>query len=174
MKTTFSIHYNTVWGESLSLVLQDKKYPMTWNEGGLWTVTLNASAAALKDYFYVVMRDGLIARSEWEHHSAAPAPAINDHWNDCPLPGCPFVRKHSAAEFDRPGFRGAGTAIPVFSLRSEDDFGIGDFRDLRPLTDWAAATGQSIIQLLPVGDTTRRGEWKDSYPYSPISSFAQS
>ena len=172
MKTTFSIHYNTVWGESLSLVLQDKKYPMTWNEGGLWTVTLNASAAALKDYYYVVLRDALIARSEWEHHSASPAPAIDDHWNDCPLPGCPFVRKHSAAEFDRPGFRGAGTAIPVFSLRSEDDFGIGDFRDLRALTDWAAATGQSIIQLLPVGDTTRRGEWKDSYPYSPISSFA--
>ncbi len=172
MKTTFSIHYQTQWGESLCVVLQDKKHPMEWHDGAVWTVTLNVSAAALKDYYYIVMRDGVIARSEWEHHSAAAAPVIEDHWHDCPFEGCPFVRRHTAGIFDRPGFRGAGTAVPVFSLRGEGDFGIGDFRDLRPLVDWAAATGQCIIQLLPVGDTTRRGEWKDSYPYSPISSFA--
>ena len=172
MKTTFSIHYLTQWGESLCVVLQDKKHPMEWQDGGLWTVSVKTSAAALKDYYYVVMRDGLIVRSEWSHHSAAPAPEIADSWIDCPVEGCPFVRGHSAKIFDRPGFRGAGTAVPVFALRGEGDFGIGDFRDLRPLVDWAAATGQCIIQLLPVGDTTRRGEWKDSYPYSPISSFA--
>ncbi len=172
MKTTFSIHYQTQWGESLCVVLQDKKHPMEWHDGAVWTATINVSAAALKDYYYIVMRDGVIARSEWEHHSAAAVPVIEDHWHDCPFEGCPFVRRHTAGIFDRPGFRGAGTAVPVFSLRGEGDFGIGDFRDLRPLVDWAAATGQCIIQLLPVGDTTRRGEWKDSYPYSPISSFA--
>ena len=172
MKTTFSIHYNTAWGESICLILKDKKYPMNWSGEGLWTVSAPTSAAALKDYWYVVTKDGLTIRSEWEHHSTKPASEIRDSWNDCPIPGCPFVRKHSAGIFDRPGFKGAGTAVPVFGLRSEDDFGIGDFRDLRPLVDWAAATGQCIIQLLPVGDTTRKGEWKDSYPYSPISSFA--
>ena len=172
MKTTFRIHYNTVWGESLSLVLQDVKHPMSWSGGGLWTVTVNAPAAALKEYYYVVMRDGVISRSEWDHHSASPASVIEDNWHDCPIPGCPFVRKHTAELFDRPGFRGAGVAVPVFSLRSDSDFGVGEFRDLRPLVDWAAATGQCIIQLLPVNDTTRKGEWKDSYPYSPISSFA--
>ncbi|MCH5173059.1 MAG: 4-alpha-glucanotransferase [Bacteroidales bacterium] len=172
MKTTFNIHYGTSWGESLSIVLKDKKYPMAWHDGGLWSVTVNVSSAALKDYWYVVIRDGVIVRSEWEHHSGTPAAVINDSWNDCPVPGCPFVRRHAAGLFDEPGFRGAGTAVPVFSLRSSEDFGIGDFRDLRPLVDWAAATGQSIIQLLPVGDTTRKGEWTDSYPYSPVSSFA--
>ena len=172
MKTTFKIHYLTQWGESLSVVLQDKKYPMEWHEGAVWTVTANVPAAALKDYWYVVMRDGVISRSEWSHHSSASAAVIEDVWHDCPIEGCPFVRKHTAELFDRPGFKGAGVAVPVFSLRSADDFGIGDFRDLRPLTDWAAATGLSIIQLLPVSDTTRKGQWKDSYPYSPISSFA--
>ena len=172
MKTTFSIHYDTNWGESLSLVLQDVKHPMEWCGNGIWKVSVNAPAAALKDYFYVVMRDGLIIRSEWEHHSATSSPVIEDHWNDCTIPGCRFVRKHHAELFDRPGFRGAGTAIPVFALRSKDDFGIGDFRDLRPIVDWAASTGQCLLQLLPVNDTTRKGEWKDSYPYSPISSFA--
>lgn len=172
MKTTFRIHYRTQWGESLCVVLQDKKYPLQWNEGAVWSATVNTSAAALQDYWYVVVRDGLTVRSEWSHHSSPSAPVIEDKWNDCPVPGCPFVRKHTAEIFDRPGFRGAGTAVPVFSLRGEGDFGIGDFRDLRAITDWAAATGQCIIQLLPVSDTTRKGQWKDSYPYSPISSFA--
>lgn len=173
MQVKFKIEYRTVWGESLALVLNDRKYPMEWGEGGVWSVVVkNCTAAALKDYTYVVMREGLIWRTEWKHHSSKMAREIEDSWIDCPIPGCPFPREHQAPKFDRPGFRGAGTAIPVFSLRTESDFGIGEFKDLRPLVDWAAATGQCIIQLLPVNDTTRKGEWKDSYPYSPISSFA--
>ena len=40
----------------------------------------------------------------------------------------------------QPNWRGAGTAIPVFSLRSADDFGVGDFYDLFKMVDWAALT----------------------------------
>ena len=177
MKVTFSIEYLTRWGESLSVVINDKKHPMHWCEGGIWTISLDkCTASSLKDYTYVVMEDGLVRRTEWIHHSVkAPSRQktldIRDSWNDVPA-GCPFPRAHQAAMFDRPGFKGAGTAIPVFSLRTAADFGIGEFRDLRPLVDWAAGTGQCIIQLLPVNDTTRKGEWEDSYPYSPVSSFA--
>ena len=69
-------------------------------------------------------------------------------------------------------WKGAGTAIPVFSLRSEDDFGVGEFYDLKKMVDWAAATGQSILQLLPINDTTMLHTWEDSYPYNPNSTFA--
>lgn len=69
-------------------------------------------------------------------------------------------------------WKGAGTAIPVFSLRSDADFGVGDFYDLFKIVDWAKATGQKIIQLLPINDTTMLHTWEDSYPYSAISSFA--
>ena len=166
----------TEWGESLAVVLGGRKYPMAWQDGGIWSVSIpDCPAEALKDYTYVVLRDGLVWRTEWQHHHRSRIPAghrCDDAWIDCPIAGCPFPRAHQADLFDRPGFRGAGTAVPVFSLRTADDFGIGDFRDLRPLVDWAVATGQCIIQLLPVNDTTRRGEWEDSYPYSPISSFA--
>ncbi|MBO5545155.1 MAG: 4-alpha-glucanotransferase [Bacteroidales bacterium] len=173
MTVTFKIQYQTAWGESLALVLQDKKHPMQWGEGAVWSVTVkDCPAAALKDYTYVVMRDGLIVRTEWSHHSSKSAREITDAWIDCPIPGCPFPRAHQAEKFDRPGFRGAGTAVPVFSLRTPADFGIGEFRDLRPLVDWAAATHQCVIQLLPVNDTTRKGGWQDSYPYSPVSTFA--
>ncbi len=69
-------------------------------------------------------------------------------------------------------WRGAGVAIPVFSLRSESSFGIGEFTDLKPLADWCANTGLRLIQILPVNDTTSTHTWTDSYPYSAISAFA--
>lgn len=69
-------------------------------------------------------------------------------------------------------WRGAGTAIPVFSLRSDADFGVGDFYDLKVMIDWAAATGQTFIQILPINDTTMTGTWTDSYPYNANSTFA--
>ena len=69
-------------------------------------------------------------------------------------------------------WKGAGTAIPVFSLRSEDDFGVGEFLDLKKMVDWAASTGQCVLQLLPVHDTTMYGTKEDSYPYNANSTFA--
>ncbi|MCQ2182774.1 MAG: 4-alpha-glucanotransferase [Bacteroidales bacterium] len=174
MKVKFMIEYRTKFGEDLAIVLQDKKYPLSWGNGDIWSATIDTTAAALKDYTYVLMWDGLIVRTEWTHHSASAknGAVIRDKWLECPVPGCPFPRKHQADIFDRPGFRGAGTAVPIFSLRGKDDFGIGEFRDLRPLVDFVSESGQCIIQLLPVNDTTRCGEWQDSYPYSPVSTFA--
>ncbi len=69
-------------------------------------------------------------------------------------------------------WKGAGTAIPVFSIRTEDDFGVGDFEDIKQMVDWCAETGQKVLQLLPVNDTTKSYTWVDSYPYSANSSFA--
>lgn len=69
-------------------------------------------------------------------------------------------------------WRGAGTAIPVFSLRSNEDFGVGDFYDLKKMVDWAHATGQTFLQILPINDTTMTGTWTDSYPYNANSTFA--
>ncbi len=71
-----------------------------------------------------------------------------------------------------PAWRGAGVAIPVFSIRSKSDFGVGDFYDVKDMVDWAVATGQSFIQLLPVNDTTMTHTWTDSYPYNANSTFA--
>jgi 4-alpha-glucanotransferase len=69
-------------------------------------------------------------------------------------------------------WKGAGVAIPVFSLRSKNSFGVGEFTDLRLLVDWAKATGLKLIQILPVNDTTATHSWTDSYPYAAISAFA--
>ena len=71
-----------------------------------------------------------------------------------------------------PHWKGAGTVIPVFSLRSEQSFGIGDMRDLRLLIDWIKQTNQCLIQILPINDTASTQTWTDSYPYSAISMYA--
>lgn len=71
-----------------------------------------------------------------------------------------------------PGTRIAGCAIPVFSLRSQSGFGVGDFGDLKAMVNWVAQTGQKILQILPINDTTSSGTWVDSYPYSAISIYA--
>lgn len=68
--------------------------------------------------------------------------------------------------------RSAGTLVPVFSLRSRDSFGVGDFGDLRKMIDWVAKTGQRLLQILPINDTTTTHTWTDSYPYNSISIFA--
>jgi 4-alpha-glucanotransferase len=69
-------------------------------------------------------------------------------------------------------WKGAGVAIPVFSLRSEASFGVGEFSDLRRLADWGAQVGLKLIQILPINDTSATHTWIDSYPYAAISAFA--
>ena len=69
-------------------------------------------------------------------------------------------------------WKGAGVAIPVFSLRSNNGLGVGEFADIKLLVDWAKKVGLKKIQLLPINDTTATHSWKDSYPYAAISAFA--
>ncbi len=76
------------------------------------------------------------------------------------------------ARLPQPNWRGAGIAIPVFSLRTARSFGVGEFTDLQALADWAKSVGLKLLQLLPVNDTSATGTWMDSYPYAAISAFA--
>ncbi|KAM7524384.1 hypothetical protein LguiA_014286 [Lonicera macranthoides] len=69
-------------------------------------------------------------------------------------------------------WRGAGVAIPMFSIRSEADLGVGEFLDLKLLVDWAVDSGFHLVQLLPINDTSVNKMWWDSYPYSSLSVFA--
>ncbi|MDR0612959.1 MAG: 4-alpha-glucanotransferase [Dysgonamonadaceae bacterium] len=80
----------------------------------------------------------------------------------------------SGLQFRDEGFewKCAGTVVPVFSLRSEHSFGIGDFADLKAFVDWLSLTSQKILQILPVNDTTQTHTYLDSYPYSAISIYA--
>jgi len=69
-------------------------------------------------------------------------------------------------------WRGTGIAVPVFSLRSDNGLGVGEFNDIKLLVDWAKSVSIKMIQLLPVNDTTSTHTKADSYPYAAISAFA--
>ncbi|MEE6128930.1 4-alpha-glucanotransferase [Chryseobacterium arthrosphaerae] len=69
-------------------------------------------------------------------------------------------------------YHDAGVAVPVFSLRSEDGFGVGEFADIKKLADWTKETHLGIIQILPINDTTANYSWTDSYPYAAVSVYA--
>ncbi|HTV61254.1 MAG TPA: 4-alpha-glucanotransferase [Verrucomicrobiae bacterium] len=92
--------------------------------------------------------------------------------NDSVAPGKHTLVADGFVRLPANTWRGAGVAIPVFSLRSEHSFGVGEFLDLKPLADWARDTGLKLIQVLPVNDTTATHTSADSYPYAAISAFA--
>ncbi len=117
------------------------------------------------EYKFVLIDTATGSIAEWEE-------GWNRHSGDIsPMQGT--VRTiASPARFNLPRWRGAGVAIPVFSLRTERSFGIGEFADLKKMVDWAVVTGMKIIQLLPINDTTMSGTWQNSYPYNANSTFA--
>ena len=82
------------------------------------------------------------------------------------------VYELSQAYFPVYPWKGAGTVIPVFSLRSEGSFGVGDFGDLKMMIDWCDKTKQRVLQILPINDTNITHTWQDSYPYNSISIYA--
>lgn len=75
-------------------------------------------------------------------------------------------------ENHKEGWKGAGVAVPVFSLKSKYGFGIGEFLDLKLLADWCHKVGLKMIQILPINDTRTDDSWDNSYPYKAISTKA--
>jgi 4-alpha-glucanotransferase len=72
------------------------------------------------------------------------------------------------AHWKRIGWRAHhGICVPLFSLRSKNSAGIGEFLDLIPLISWCKDNGFDTLQLLPINDTEN-----DPSPYNPISSCA--
>ena len=129
----------------------------------VWTLALNVTDAF--EYKLLVADKDTLAPVAWEDSD-------NRWFTEIPAEGAFVVKADFQLRFSGRNWKGAGTAIPVFALRSADDFGVGEFYDLKKMVDWAASTGQSFLQLLPINDTTMLHTWEDSYPYNPNSTFA--
>lgn len=76
------------------------------------------------------------------------------------------------ARFSDDLWRGAGIALPVFSLRTNNSEGVGEFTDIPVMIDWMASVGFKVFQVLPVNDTVASHTWWDSYPYAAVSVHA--
>ncbi len=120
------------------------------------------------EYKFLVLDAATGALVGWEDHDNRVLDidcdlSVSDRYMaiDCGAPSMPL-----------PKWRGAGVAIPLFSIRAEADFGVGDFNGLMRMVDWCAETGMDFLQLLPINDTTMTGSWRDSYPYNANSTYA--
>ena len=132
-----------------------------------WTVTPNAASLEFPlEYKFVACNADTKEVEEWEAHNNRLLCI------DGMKKGEIYLTPESEVRFTSSARKVAGTAIPVFSLRSEGSFGVGDFGDLKKLIDWAVSTHQQAIQILPINDTTITNTWMDSYPYNSISIYA--
>lgn len=128
-----------------------------------------------------IMRDDFKKGIQYKYVLTDPLDPKKSVWEEGPnrwlqadglSPTASVVRQDDMPAIKLKRWRGAGVVVPVFSLRSEESWGTGDFGDLRHFIHWAADTGLKAVQLLPINDTTRNGTWRDSYPYNGISVFA--
>ena len=145
----------------------DKALPMTMHNYCEWAVDINASLlqdVSIEFKTVILNESGQVMMWECGCNRIITLPEIKN--------GETVVYGLDQAFFEMWNRRLAGTLVPVFSLRSKTSAGIGDFGDLMMMIDLMAKTGQRVLQLLPINDTTITHTWTDSYPYSCISVFA--
>ena len=140
---------------------------MTEHESNEWVVSLDADTLPQTfEFKFVVLDEEVDVTPLWENgaNRTVELPSMEQ--------GEVIVYELSQAYFPVYPWKGAGTVIPIFSLRSEGSFGVGDFGDLKMMIDWCAKTRQRVLQVLPINDTNITHTWQDSYPYNSISIYA--
>ncbi|HJD92707.1 4-alpha-glucanotransferase [Bacteroides coprosuis] len=148
------------WNPSQALIMSDITFP-EWQQA----IDLSKLTQAL-EYKFVILEKETKQLIAWEN-------APNRTLNTSSQPQYTHkVISDRFTYFDRSRWKGTGTAIPVFALRTKRSWGIGEFLDLKQMVDWAKQTNQDLIQILPINDTTYTFSWLDSYPYRCISVFA--
>ena len=147
------------WDPTRAVRMSDAHFPD-------WEVCLDLDTLTLPFEYKFILRNTDGQLHQWEAD-------FNRTWTgSTPRASEVVIVSETPFRDARPQWKGAGTVIPVFSLRSKTSFGVGDLHDLRLLIDWAAETGQSVVQVLPMNDTTATYTYRDSYPYSAISVYA--
>ena len=151
-------------GEALGEWDVNKAQPMYEHDYHEWVISLDASKLPQTIEFKFVLLG--LDQPIWEQgeNRVVELPPIGS--NEV------IVYELSQVYFPVYPWKGAGTVIPIFSLRSEGSFGVGDFGDLKKMIDWADKTQQRVIQVLPINDTNMTYTWQDSYPYNSISIYA--
>ena len=140
---------------------------MAEHESNEWVITLDADTLPdTIEFKFVSLDEEIDVTPLWETgmNRTMTIPKLEE--------GEVIVYELPQAFFPVYPWKGAGTVIPIFSLRSEGSFGVGDFGDLQKMIDWCAKTRQRVLQVLPINDTNMTYTWQDSYPYNSISIYA--
>ena len=140
--------------------------PMAEHEYNEWVISLDADRLPQTfEFKFVMLNEAPDVAPIWENGMNRTVTLTDLKAGEV------VVYELSQAYFPVYPWKGAGTVIPIFSLRSEGSFGVGDFGDLKLMIDWCAKTRQRVLQVLPINDTNITHTWQDSYPYNSISIY---
>ena len=154
-------------GETLGNWEAKRALEMAEHEQNEWAITLDADALTRTfEFKFVALDEEVDLTPLWENGMNRTIVLPDMEQGDV------VVYELPQAYFPVYPWKGAGTVVPVFSLRSEGSFGVGDFGDLKLMIEWCDKTRQRILQVLPITDTNMTGTWQDSYPYNSISIYA--
>jgi len=147
------------WADKKAVKLSNLDYPQ-------WCVEVQVQVSEFPVRYKYLIQDEKGKTEFWEKSA--------DRIFYLPDGEIPDVIEIGDEKFDYPTnpWKGVGVALPVFSIRSKESFGVGEFADIKKLVDWANEVGVRIIQILPVNDTVAKHTWQDSYPYAAISVYA--
>ena len=154
-------------GDALGNWEAKRALEMAEHENNEWAISLDADKLPTTfEFKFVVLGKEADVTPLWENGMNRTIELPELEQNEV------VVYELSQAYFPVYPWKGAGTVIPIFSLRSEGSFGVGDFGDLKQMIDWCDKTKQRILQVLPINDTNITHTWQDSYPYNSISIYA--
>lgn len=155
--------------------------PMTEHESHEWVVSLDAEQLGRDtfEYKFIIINVPSSQNKSRASHLVSSVPQTLWEEGANRMLTLPEMKDGEVVVYELPqamfpvyAWKGAGVVIPVFSLRTEGSFGVGDFGDLKRMVDWASHTCMSMIQVLPINDTNMTGTWQDCYPYNAISIYA--
>jgi len=165
--------YNSDWNvvmigntTSLGNWSYDKAVHLVQTDFGTWEISVEIPEAQQIEYKYAIFdksKQKVIDVENGENRKTSP-----NTQKDVLQISADHYFKFKAYQM----YHDAGVAVPVFALRTEEGFGVGEFSDLKKLADWANETSLGIIQILPINDTTANYSWTDSYPYAAVSVYA--
>ncbi len=147
MKATFHIHYRTVWGERLKIILPSQTVDMQTSDGYLWTARhdMPESKYAMP-YYYAVYVNEQCRRTEWHlaPHILNPATSqeclIFDNWRDIPsdayLYSSAFEHRTGAIRHPAPVEKGRQIIFRILCSQLPEGYDIGVTGDKEALGNW--------------------------------------
>ncbi len=117
------------WDPRKAKVMSDSEYPV-------WSITVDAADIKPSTEYKFVILDRDLEVVAWEGGDNRRI-AKDLHKDEASvIAGMRFINPLAP-------WKGAGTAIPVFALRSDEDFGVGDFIDIKKMVDWCKVRNSS-------------------------------
>lgn len=138
-----------------------KGVKLTPSFNGWWFVVLPSDVYLTHSEYKFVVCDSITGTVvKWENGDNRRLPLMN---------GNKIISATIHTDYD---WHGNGVSIPVFSLRSKNGWGVGEFSDIKLMVDWAAGRDFHLLQILPINDTVSTYTDSDSYPYRANSVYA--